>query len=284
MRAAGTGTFQGVELAPPSNPNGEHLPMVWSRLPGTQAQVFLYKLDGDTVTKLDEKLPLQGHASVKDGEVTVGNAKYYELRALPAGVTLPSGPRYLVKASEATYLPAATALEKDIADDELWIQVSLYKQTLVLYRGKTPLFATLISSGSGGKGHVTPWGNFRVYQKHISSRMEAPEKPAEKEGDEAEHAYRFDDVPYVQYIVGGIALHAAFWHASFGMPVSHGCINLSPKTRNTSSRRRSRRCPRVGTASTPGRGPSPRGRWWSSAAERPRSARPRRDCTSRAPR
>jgi hypothetical protein len=35
-------------------------------------------------------------------------------------------------------------------------------------------------------------------------------------------------VPYVQYFSEGYALHAAYWHDSFGAPRSHGCINLSP--------------------------------------------------------
>jgi lipoprotein-anchoring transpeptidase ErfK/SrfK len=134
----------------------------------------------------------------------------------------------LVKAVEVARLDVVKPPEK-IAEGELWIEVSLNKQTLVVYRGTTPVFATLVSTGAGGKTKNTPWGAFRVYQKHVSSRMSAEEKPAEKEGDEAEHAYRYDDVPYVQYLVGGIAIHAAFWHEGFGMPRSHGCINVSPR-------------------------------------------------------
>jgi lipoprotein-anchoring transpeptidase ErfK/SrfK len=134
----------------------------------------------------------------------------------------------VVKALEVARLDAVKPPEK-IAADEVWIDVSLGKQTLVIYRGATPIFATLVSTGAGGKTKNTPWGAFRVYQKHVSSRMQAEEKPAEKEGDEAEHAYRYDDVPYVQYLIGGIAIHAAFWHEGFGMPRSHGCINVSPR-------------------------------------------------------
>ena len=36
-------------------------------------------------------------------------------------------------------------------------------------------------------------------------------------------------MPYVQYFQDGYALHAAYWHDVFGMPKSHGCINLSPE-------------------------------------------------------
>ena len=65
--------------------------------------------------------------------------------------------------------------------------------------------------------------------------MSAEKQPAAEghPSDEAEQAYRYDDVPYVQYVVGGIALHAAFWHEGFGVPQSHGCINLAPRDAQT---------------------------------------------------
>ena len=41
-------------------------------------------------------------------------------------------------------------------------------------------------------------------------------------------AYSIEDVPWIMYFDGSYALHGAFWHANFGHPMSHGCINLSP--------------------------------------------------------
>jgi len=40
--------------------------------------------------------------------------------------------------------------------------------------------------------------------------------------------FELKDIPYVQYFQEGYALHAAYWHDDFGIPRSHGCINLSP--------------------------------------------------------
>jgi hypothetical protein len=40
--------------------------------------------------------------------------------------------------------------------------------------------------------------------------------------------FELNDIPFVQYFEGGYALHAAYWHDDFGVPKSHGCINLSP--------------------------------------------------------
>ena len=49
--------------------------------------------------------------------------------------------------------------------------------------------------------------------------------------DNLEHTdvvpYSYEEVPFTQYI-GRVALHGAFWHDQFGVPRSHGCINLSP--------------------------------------------------------
>lgn len=41
-------------------------------------------------------------------------------------------------------------------------------------------------------------------------------------------AFELRDVPWIQYFSAGFALHGAYWHDVFGIPRSHGCINLSP--------------------------------------------------------
>ena len=40
--------------------------------------------------------------------------------------------------------------------------------------------------------------------------------------------YSVEEVPWVQYFDDDNGLHAAYWHRSFGRPVSHGCVNLAP--------------------------------------------------------
>jgi lipoprotein-anchoring transpeptidase ErfK/SrfK len=105
-----------------------------------------------------------------------------------------------------------------------WLDISIHSQTLVAYRGKKPVYATLVSTGSGGMGdpettHSTPRGLFAIFSKHVSTKMS---------GDELGAEYQIDDVPYVQYFHRGYALHAAFWHNNFGRVQSHGCVNLAP--------------------------------------------------------
>ncbi|HKY39074.1 MAG TPA: L,D-transpeptidase [Polyangiaceae bacterium] len=108
--------------------------------------------------------------------------------------------------------------------DRSWIHVSILQQSLVMYRGEKPVYATLVSTGVDGLGdpletRSTIRGQFLIHTKHVSVTMDS-----ETEGDE----FDLRDVPYVQYFQDGYALHAAFWHDSFGQPYSHGCVNLSP--------------------------------------------------------
>jgi hypothetical protein len=28
---------------------------------------------------------------------------------------------------------------------------------------------------------------------------------------------------------GGVAIHSTFWHNNYGVPVSHGCVNVTPE-------------------------------------------------------
>jgi hypothetical protein len=107
-----------------------------------------------------------------------------------------------------------------------WIDVNITKQTLVLYDGVRPVYATLISSGEAGledskKTTATKRGIFRVHSKHIATTMAS---------DEVGEEFELRDVPYVEYFDDdGHAIHGAYWHDKFGIPKSHGCINLAPE-------------------------------------------------------
>jgi hypothetical protein len=109
---------------------------------------------------------------------------------------------------------------------EKWIDINLTKQTMLLYEGTDPVFVTLISSGEAGledAKHTTATkrGIFRIHTKHVTATMSSAEI-----GEE----FELQDVPYVQYFdKEGYAIHGAYWHDRFGIPKSHGCINLSPE-------------------------------------------------------
>lgn len=105
-----------------------------------------------------------------------------------------------------------------------WLEISILEQSLVAYEGTKPVYVTLVSTGADGLGdpketHSTVRGQFLVHTKHLTATMS---------GDELGDEFDLRDVPYVQYFKEGYALHAAYWHDSFGRPRSHGCVNLSP--------------------------------------------------------
>jgi len=113
-----------------------------------------------------------------------------------------------------------------LAENERYIDVDLSTQTLVAFEGSRAVYATLISSGKYSKikdkDHSTPTGEWRIREKHITTTMDGDGTAA---GD---LPYSIEDVPFVQYYFRSFALHAAFWHANFGVQMSHGCVNLSP--------------------------------------------------------
>ena len=109
---------------------------------------------------------------------------------------------------------------------EKWIDINITKQTLMLYEGEVPVYATLVSTGEAGledheSSTATKRGIFRIHTKHVSSTMSSREL-----GEE----FELREVPYVMYFdKEGYALHGAYWHDKFGIPKSHGCINLTPE-------------------------------------------------------
>ncbi len=127
---------------------------------------------------------------------------------------------------DGSRLDPAKRMPKWGKNGEKWMDVNLTKQTVVLYEGTKPVYATLISSGEAGledPKHTTATkrGIFRIHTKHVTATMSSAEI-----GEE----FELRDVPYVQYFdKEGYALHGAYWHDRFGTPKSHGCINLTPE-------------------------------------------------------
>lgn len=119
--------------------------------------------------------------------------------------------------------PRRVARPEGVAADERWIDLELATNTLVAYEGDRAVFATLVSTGVGtpGSAIATPRGLFRIKAKLPTMDM-----------DNHEHTgvvpYAYEAVPHVQVFEGSKALHGTLWHARFGHPASHGCVNLSP--------------------------------------------------------
>ena len=118
----------------------------------------------------------------------------------------------------AVRIAVPTERPTEIASGDRWIHVDLSEQTLVAYEDETPVFATTVSTGR--EGFETPTGLFRVQSKHTSTTMD--------DLNAGEESYLIEDVPWTMYFENSYALHAAFWHHSFGRVRSHGCVNLAP--------------------------------------------------------
>jgi hypothetical protein len=99
-----------------------------------------------------------------------------------------------------------------------WIALDLSQQTLIAFDGDTPIFATLISAANRGFGVTRP-GLFHIYARTRGMIFRGPPWKAVPD-------YIIDHVPNVMFFDGNIALHGAYWHDKFGIPLTHGCVNV----------------------------------------------------------
>ncbi|HID98049.1 MAG TPA: murein L,D-transpeptidase [Thermodesulfobacteriaceae bacterium] len=106
---------------------------------------------------------------------------------------------------------------EEVGPKEKWIDIDLYEQVLAAYQGDRMVFATLVSSGV--RDFPTEEGLYRIWTKARTAKMSG--------GEVGSNYYLLEDVPYQMYYQGNFALHGAYWHDNFGIPCSHGCINLS---------------------------------------------------------
>lgn len=104
-------------------------------------------------------------------------------------------------------------------DNNRWIEVNLYEQTLSVYENGQLKFATLITTGLDP--FFTQPGLFQIYKK-----LERETMTGAFEADRSDY-YSLQDVPWTMYYDQARALHGAYWRTWFGYPGSHGCVNLS---------------------------------------------------------
>lgn len=167
--------FHGVEL------DGEMtLPLAFVRGQGAR----LYKImKGGKVVPSGEAEHRSVHALT--GKMrTVEGVKYYRTKDKRWVHQLDVG----LAVAPATWPEAANKGEK-------WIEVSLGNQTLVLWEGKKPIYATLVSTGKAGIADpktttATVQGSFRIRNKHVTATMDSNESTAV--GGQADTTARFE--------------------------------------------------------------------------------------------
>lgn len=199
-------TFRGIVLD-----DATTLPIAWA----TREAHYRIRRDRDDGTRFVKDMelePIARHTHVTNWQRRI-NADGTTMHALETE----AGERYV----RAWFLSVAEKRSRPrrIAEDEPWVHINLDQQTLVMYEGDRPVFATLISSGQ--EGFNTPTGLFVVQKKYVADTMA-------NIGDGNDERYSIEDVPWAQYFDRSVALHGAFWHTRFGLQRSHGCVNLSP--------------------------------------------------------
>lgn len=122
-----------------------------------------------------------------------------------------------------------TPLSPDLPFDAKRIEVSLQRQYLTAFEYDQPVLGMRISTGLGElevpTGRKTPKGRFNITSKSPSKHMGGVQASG------APDEYILPGVPWTSFFIfeSGVAFHGTFWHSNFGLPMSHGCINLSNK-------------------------------------------------------
>jgi hypothetical protein len=161
---------------------------------------------GNVPSKTATLLPRYTPINVYE-EQSIGSVKWYRI----------GDNQWVAARNVGLVIPAARPA--GVGDNDKWIDVNLFEQTLAAYQGDRMVYATLVSSGL--PGWSTKTGLFRIWTKVKQAKMS---------GYEGKPDYYFlEDVPWTMYFNEDYALHAAYWHDKFGFKHSHGCVNLPPK-------------------------------------------------------
>jgi lipoprotein-anchoring transpeptidase ErfK/SrfK len=99
-----------------------------------------------------------------------------------------------------------------VTDDSRWIDVNLTNQRTYAYEGSDLIRTFIVSTGTYYYPTVT--GQYHIYVKYRYDDMSGP-------------GYSLPDVPYTMYFYKGYSFHGTYWHNNFGVPMSHGCINMT---------------------------------------------------------
>ncbi|MDC3959080.1 L,D-transpeptidase [Polyangium jinanense] len=215
VRSFRPSSFHGVRLG-----DDVALPLAWFR---KSPRAKWRRLDGGAMERTGTSFPARSYAMLTGHTAEVAGATYLETKEREGGQPV------WVEQSDATVVEPRQKLPFGVREGTKWVHVRITQGTLVAYEGLKPVFATLISPGSGGvpvkgidnvKASTTPTGTFYVTFKDKAATM-SPEKGEDR-------SFWIADVPHTQYFNPPFALHAAYWHERFGEPTSAGCVNLSP--------------------------------------------------------
>jgi lipoprotein-anchoring transpeptidase ErfK/SrfK len=222
VKPDGGAAFHGVALG-----DTYKLPIAFVHEPETK----LYKIEGDHPRAFKKHLAFRAVVPLTGNKKNLDQRLYYE-----------TADGKWIRAAQINAVLAPDPMPPAAKNGEKWIDISIDQQTLVMWEGSVPVYATLVSTGQDRMGDPkttksTVRGTFRIRGKHVTTLMDSAENLGGSKERDAEYgvtkrrgegSFQLQDVPWVQYFKGGYALHGAYWHHVFGTPRSHGCVNLSP--------------------------------------------------------
>ena len=196
--------FQGVEI------NEEHkLPLAFVVKHG----VHQWKINKGEAIKLAELEPLSTVALTGKFR-TLGGEKFWATED-----------ERWVRHKDVTIVVKRHLLPDFAGGEQKWIDISTVTGVMVLYEGKKPVFATLISVGQDRLGDPATSASTQLGTFAITGKQLTTSKPGSKP---FEDSFDVQDVPWVQEMSSGQMLHGAFWHNRFGMENGPGNVQMSP--------------------------------------------------------
>jgi lipoprotein-anchoring transpeptidase ErfK/SrfK len=139
------------------------------------------------------------------------------------------GRMYNAPASSIRLFPdeELTPLSPGVPPEKKRIEVSIGREMLTAYEDNRIVRQTKVSTGLSRavqEGQIpwnTPVGSWRIHSKMPTQHMGSGNTTSNVE------AYELLGVPWVCYFhENGNATHGTYWHNNFGVPMSHGCVNM----------------------------------------------------------
>lgn len=112
--------------------------------------------------------------------------------------------------------------------EEKRIVVDVVQQSLSCFERNTEVYFCRVSTGAkfdayGNKVEKwsTPVGKHRISRKYITLQMS---------GGTTGAGYDLPGIGWTTiFVTGGVAIYSTFWHNDYGVPRSHGCVNVKPE-------------------------------------------------------
>jgi lipoprotein-anchoring transpeptidase ErfK/SrfK len=200
-------SFAQVTIAKPTYTPAFSEPVAQVIVPTSTTQIIEQQVAVIQPTDIPPTLTIElptvtAEVAIAQPEVTSEGVAYVEI--------IPDTPtsEYIAPTAVAYVPPPVSSPGNGVA----WFDVDLSDQRMYAYEGDTLVRSFVVSTGTWQTPTIT--GKFKVWIKLRSAPMSGP-------------GYYLPDVPYIMYFSGDYGIHGTYWHNNFGVPMSHGCVNLS---------------------------------------------------------